>query len=377
MKKIVCLFYILSLFSCEGIKQLANEKVTTKFDCETVILNSKAALLNVKIDGLSSDFLFDTGATRSVLLDSTAVPNFSNKKISSLGSAKGADKKKIVNRLLTVKFNSSLFESDTKVLSFIKMPLSKCSQFKTSYSGILGMDVFFENQSILQLDFTNNKVCNINKQQLQEQLLDIHYQLLKSKCKSSQTFVFLTIEGIEYQFKLDTGYTGNIIMPYNDKLNFKNENKIELEGSLFQTISSYTNGKEIIYEKMPIVFAGENLQAKVNVSNSIKVQNIGIEFIKCFDWLIDYYHNKVYVKRNQNPTESAFKRKVMYYAKVVAEKLEVVVKEKNQTKFQLGDQIISVNGQKVTAENQCELQDLLNKIEDWNSLQLEVISNSK
>lgn len=377
MNKIVSLFYILIFFSCEGIKQLANEKVNTKIDCETIILNNKASLLNVKIDGFSSDFLFDTGATRSVLLDSTVVPNFSNKKISSLGAAKGADKKKIVNRLLTVKFNSTLFESDSKVLSFIKMPSSICSQFKTSYSGILGMDVFFENQSIMQLDFTNNKVCNINNQQLQEHLIKFKYQLLKSKCKSSQIFVFLTIEGKEYKFKLDTGYNGNIIMPYDDKLNFINENKIELEGSLYQTISSHTKGEELMYEKMPIVFAGQSMQAKVNVSNTIKAQNIGIEFIKCFDWLIDYNHNKVYVKRNQNEIESNFKRKVSYYAKVKAKKLEVVIKEKSQTKFNLGDEIISVNGQKVTAENQCELQDLLNKTDDWNTLQLEVISNSK
>ena len=54
-----------------------------------------------------------------------------------------------------------------------------------------------------------------------------------------------------------------------------------------------------------------------------------------------------------------------------------MVKEKSQSKHQLGDQIISVNGQKVTTENQCELQDLLNKTDDWNSLQLEVIPAQK
>ena len=128
---------------------------------------------------------------------------------------------------------------------------------------------------------------------------------------------------------------------------------------------------------MPVTFGSFNLEAKLNVSTSIKAQNIGIDFIKAFDWLIDYNNNKIYVKRNQNSIESVFKRRVMYYAKVKAEKLEIVVKEKSQTKFNLGDEIVSVNGQKVTAENQCELQDLLNRTEDWNSLQLGVISNSK
>ena len=83
------------------------------------------------------------------------------------------------------------------------------------------------------------------------------------------------------------------------------------------------------------------------------------------------------MKRNQNTTDSTFKRKVTYYAGVIDGKLEVIVKEKSQTKFNLGDEIVSVNGQKVTTENQCELQDLLNKTEDWSSLQIEVLSNSK
>jgi hypothetical protein len=83
------------------------------------------------------------------------------------------------------------------------------------------------------------------------------------------------------------------------------------------------------------------------------------------------------VKRNQNTTDSTFKRKVTYYAGVIDGKLEVIVKEKSQTKFNLGDEIVSVNRQKVTAENQCEIQDLLNKTEDWSNLQIEVLTSSK
>ncbi|MBL0014621.1 MAG: hypothetical protein IPP30_13250 [Flavobacterium sp.] len=341
------------------------------------MLNNKSPLLDLNIDGFDTNFLFDTGATRSVLIDSTVVPNFRIKKTSSFGSVKGADNKKIVKRLLTVQLNSSLFESNTKVLSFVTMPASRCQQPTRNYSGILGLDVFFENKLSMQLDFTNQKICNINDSQLNQSLADYPYQLIKSKCKWNQIFIYLTIEDKEYKFLLDTGYTGNIILPFDEKRKFRNNKKLVLEGSLFQTISSYTHGQEIVYEKMQIEFAGQHFESKVNVSTSIKAQNIGIDFIKAFDWLIDYNHNKVYVKRNQNAIESNFNRKVMYYAKVNKEKLEIVVKEKSQTKFKVGDQIISINGQKVSEENQCELQDLLNKTEDWNSLQLEVISNSQ
>ena len=376
MKKF--LFLLLLTFSfCSTIKQLTNQKIDENQGCSIITLDGKRVLLEMEIDHAATNFLLDTGAGLSVLIDSTIVKDFQNKEFGSLGSAKGADRKKIKNRFFTVELNCDLFKSESKVLSFINMPKSQCAQGKKSYSGILGIDAFFNQDFIMQLDFTNSKVCNINEEQLQQNLLNNQYQLLKSKCKSNQIFVYLEIEGKEYLFKMDSGYTGNIIMPYNEKLSFKNDKKLELEGSLFQTISSHTSGSEILYEKMPVTFGSFNLEAKLNVSTSIKAQNIGIDFIKAFDWLIDYNNNKIYVKRNQNSIESVFTRKVMYYAKVKAEKLEIVVKEKSQTKFNLGDEIVSVNGQKVTKENQCELQDILNKTEDWNSLQLEVLSNSK
>ncbi|WP_309642262.1 hypothetical protein [Flavobacterium sp.] len=377
MKKIQYLLLLLTLSFCSTIKQLSNQKIAENTGCSTIVLDGKKVLLDMEIDHVKTKFLLDTGAGFSVLVDSTIVKDFQNKEFGSLGSAKGADRKKIKNRFFTVELNCDLFKSESKVLSFINMPTNKCAQGKKSYTGILGIDTFFNEDYIMQLDFTNNKVCNINGQQFQQNLSNNQYQLLKSKCKRNQIFVYLNIEGKEYPFKVDTGYTGNIVMPYDDNLDFKNEKKMELEGSLFQTISSHTNGHEVIYEKMPVVFGSYNLQAKMTVSTSIKAQNIGIDFIKAFDWLIDYNHNKVYIKRNQNPIESNLNRKVSYYAKVNQEKLLIVVKEKSQTKYQLGDEIITVNGQKVSAENQCGLQDLLNKTDDWNTLQLEVVSSLK
>lgn len=377
MKTIAIIFGILLFISCKTIKQISNEEISVKTGCEQLSFEDKMPLFPIEIDNKETAFIFDTGATISVLIDSTLIDNFSKKDFSKFGSAKGADGKKVYNRRFTTSFNSNIFQSTNKVLTFINIPAKRCEKQKRYYKGILGLDVFFNDNLLLQLDFTNNKVCNITDQQLQQELADGQYQLLKSKCKMSQITIYLNIEGKEYPFHLDTGYIGNIIMPYDEKLNFKNDKKLELEGALFQTISSHTSGSEIVYEKMPITFGSFNLEAKVNVSTSIKAQNVGINFIKAFDWLIDYNNNKVYIKRNQNPIESTINRTISYYAKVNQDKLQIVVKEKSQAKYQLWDQIISVNGQKVTTENQCELQDLLNKTDDWNSLQLVVIPAQK
>lgn len=372
MKKYLAIIIAFQFCSCEAVKLLSKQEIKTYSGCSSIEYQGKVMTLPLELEKRKTAFIFDTGASASILTDTTIISEFHKRESVSLGAAKGADGKKIQNKFLAVRVQNPLFESANKALAYVNFPRNDCAT-SNSFTGIMGMDLFFEKGFSLQLDFSSGQVCNLNEEQLQRNLLGNSYQLVKSKCKANQIFVFLTIEEKEYPFKLDTGYTGNIILPFDAKRTFKNPNKTELVGAVFQTISSHTSGKEWIYEKMPLLFGTYDLSAKINVSSSIKAQNIGIDFIKAFDWLIDYNHNKVYVKRNQNPVESQLSRKISYYTKVIQDRLLIVVKEKSQTQYQLGDQIIAVNGQKVTVENQCELQDFVNKTDDWTSLKLEVL----
>ena len=372
MKKIIVLLFVSLLSSCTAIKQMKNEKINFKKDCSSMFFDKQKALVNVVIDQIDTNFMFDTGAGISVLTDSTII-DYKTKKIGFLGSSKGADRKKIKNKFLTVSLKNNLFESENKVLVFINMPISVCSA-KKKYSGILGMDVFLDEKSSMHLDFSNNKVCTISEDQIQILLKDNNKHLIKSDCKKSQIIVFVTIEGKEYPFKLDTGYNGNIIIPYSTEISFKNTNSIELNGLMYQTVGSHTNGKEIFYEKMPVSFGDFEFETKMSTSTSIKAQNIGLQFIKGFDWIINYNNNKVYIKRNENKIENLFSKKITYFAKAIKSNLIIVTKENSQTMFNLNDEITAVNNTKVTQENICEMQDLLNNTEDWNTLKLEVIS---
>lgn len=71
-----------------------------------------------------------------------------------------------------------------------------------------------------------------------------------------------------------------MIIPFQKDLIFKNTNKLEFEGSLYRTLSSQTSGREIVYQNMLIQFGKENFESKVNISSSIKAQNIGLNFCK-------------------------------------------------------------------------------------------------
>jgi len=80
MKKLPLLLLFLLFSFCSTIKQLSNQKIEEKKGCSDMQIEGKNALLDVEIDHVNTKFLLDTGAGLSVLIDSTIVLDFNNKK---------------------------------------------------------------------------------------------------------------------------------------------------------------------------------------------------------------------------------------------------------------------------------------------------------
>ncbi len=373
MKRVVLLLCF-AITSCTAYKQISKEQITVKSGCEVLDLSRGHALMNVSLEGTQHAFMFDTGATVSTLNDSTIVADFSNRKFGTLPiPMSGADSKKIKRRIFTTQFENELFHSENKTLSAISMPRTKCQG--KPLKGIIGLDCFFNDDKPLFLNFTDGKVCNITKSEMQARLAK-GYHKIKSSCNRNAIHVYLTIAGQERKMLLDTGHSGQLIIPASSGVNLEPHQPYRvLEGMVYQTVASTTDGTESYYDRVPVQFAGEEVLTQPLVSGTLTSELIGLQFIKGFDWLIDYDRNEVYVKRNHLKIEETSVRKP-YYAKA-DEKLIVYIKEKNQTKYRLGDEIVSVNGKTVTPENSCEMQSLLNKTQDWDTLDLEVIPASK
>ena len=362
------------MLSCKAIKLINSQKITTLKNISNMTFVGKTLSLDVKVDSVNTSFLFDTGAMASIILDTSVVKNFASKKKFDFGSTVGANGVKIKNSLFSVSLNSVLFKSENKVTTFINKPKSFCSSQKQVTTGIVGLDVFFNDDLTLFLDFSNKKISNVDESDVQDIKNRNQMELIESECKNNKIFIFLNINDVKCKFKLDTGYNGNIIMPANDKLKIDKKNlSFELEGAVFNTVSTSTNGSELFYENVSLRLGNFDLLSKLNISTTIKAQNIGIDFIKSFDWLIDYNNNKIYIRKNQNDLEKTYTEKINYYSKIINGKIIVIVKEKSSNKYSLGDEISIINYQKVTTENICDMQKLLKETKDWNTLNLEVI----
>jgi hypothetical protein len=372
-KQFLILILVTTLVSCTTIRQIKNQKIETRTNCSGFVSVNNKMIYRAKIDGHEQSFLFDTGATLSVLTDST-VTDMRKKELGNLGSAKLANNQKVKLQTMTASFDSELFQSNNKVFAYINAPKSKCNP-DTSYKGILGMDAFFKNDNPLFLDFSNSKICNISLLEKNE-LIKKDYIELKSECKSKQIFVFVTLFGKEYKFKLDTGFVGAVIFPSTEFVQLSNYNTLAFEGSLFKTVTSNTYGTDVFIENIPVTIGSATVNSNVIQSTSVGDHDnylLGYSFIKGFDWIIDYNNNKVYVKRNgveiKNKLDADFFKYAVYEKE---QKLYVLVKQKKENDFQVGDQIIAVEGVTVTPENICRLQDLLNTTRDWKSLNISI-----
>jgi hypothetical protein len=369
--KIFLLLVIFTLQSCTTIKQFSNQKIEIKEACKVTEMNSKMIYFDASIDGSKKIFLFDTGATTSVLTDSSGVITLESKKFGNFGSVKGADGKYSDLKTFTAKFSSELFESQNKVFAYLAKPQTSC-ELKENFVGIIGMDLFFKNKSSLSLDFSNNKICNLNSSQ-QNELIKNDFVLIKSECKRGQIFIFLTIKNKDYRFKLDTGFVGTLTIPFTEDLDFSEFISVTYLGKMFRTASAFTSGEESFYENVPVLFGSEKINSKLLVSKSIKAQNVGMGFIKAYDWIIDYNQNKVYVKKNKNNIGATINKNAFQYrASNENGKLYIVTKQSTLNLYKLNDEIVSINNKIVTSENICESQDLLNNTQNWDTLNIEI-----
>ena len=55
------------------------------------------------------------------------------------------------------------------------------------------------------------------------------------------------------------------------------------------------------------------------------------------------------------------------------ENLFISAKQKLLEQYNIGDQIIEVSNEKISSDNICEMQELLNKTQDWSELGVKII----
>lgn len=371
MKKLFLLFSF-ALCSCKLIRLTKEENIVFKSNEMKLDLNNELRV-KVKIDNKNEVFLFDTGASNTIVYDTTLIKDFSKKERINLFGARDPNGK-LATFYTPTNIETDMFSYNNQLVTILPAVKNYCMN-NYNIKGIVGSS-FFNKCDIKKYLFDFDKLilkgCN-------DKLDEKDYVEVKSKFFNNHFVVYLNLNGFEEPFLFDTGNTAYPIIIGNNS-NIKPVTYSEFIGSEaivasgnIKANSKYSNQNQLLISEckmnVPICFT----------SAKMKYNNMGLNLIKYFNWIVDFENKSVLFKRNNMSIEEQnIIPKYKYLSMIIDKKLKIITKSSIEKNYNIGDEITSVNNTKVTPENICEMQDLLNKTQDWDTLTLEVIpANNK
>ena len=355
--------------NCKLIRLTKEENIVFRSNQMKLDFNEGALLVSVKIDNKDEFFLFDTGASNTTVFDTTLIKDFSNKERISIFGVKDPNGN-ISSFYIPTNIETEMYLFNNQLVTILPSVKNYCSN-NYFYKGIIGSSFFKKSDTEKYFFDFDNLILKISKDKLDEK----NYSEVKAKFFNNHFAIYLNINGYEEPFLFDTGNTAYPLI-IGSNSNIKSINYTEFVGSEgivasgnVKANSKYCNENDLLISEYkmntPICFTS----VKVG-----KYNNMGLGFIKYFNWIVDFKNEKAYFKRNNILFE---KHNIIpeykYLCMIINKKLKIITKLKSETTYNVNDQIISVNNQKVTIQNICEMQDLLNKTHNWDTLKLEII----
>lgn len=383
----LCLMFIVC--SCKIIKSASkelkaynNEKYDIVNNQKLYFSDSAKTKLNVKINDSMYNMIFDLGAMGTVLYN----PKF------ELSSTSIVSKRDVIGMDNKIRAASLRYVVDSLVIPGMKVQKKGISiinkqqqkicgsdtaaiQKFRGVDGILGNDIF-GSADAYHINYEEGHIEFLPKQFTLEnfkgyQQVDASFNFME------QVMLKLTINGKAKKFIFDTGNTTGGL--------FLNQSISELDNTAIPNYEIHTmllgvGGIPVtkytkVFENYPYLI-GKDLELKTTFAcdTSAKQNNWGQAIAKKFNWIVDVKHKKVYCKyltpviKPATPKANPF----IQAATILNDKIVIYAVKKPVSKFDLGDEVISVNGQKVTKENQCDMLNVIYAAGNWDNLQLEV-----
>lgn len=364
---------LLTTYSCGIVSHILNEGNNEKTGVENFEINENKIILKAKLDGVEYDWLYDSGFTSSALMDTIGVIN---KKTSNLGSIKLPDGNKLKSEFISALIENDFMQIENKMFSILpkrKKSLCGSNLLETGLKGIIGSDVFSDKGSTIEINFEENQLKVLDEEEI-ENYKNAYGNPIKAEFKNGHFYPVLSINEKEYSFFFDTGYSGFLMLDYANHKELNLDSSLKLEGVMYQTIVGETvEGVNIFSTNNTIDFEGIELLSVVESSSTIKDRyNMGLKFIKNFNWLIDYSKKEAYIKLIDEKGVNQDLPKVSYKAHINdKDELYILSRNVNNKEFKVGSIIQSVDGQQVNSNTICEILKTLNATEDWNTLDIE------
>ena len=335
-----------------------------------VVSNKNQMLLKAEINGEMDTVMYDSGVNSFALLMYTPSTKpegmkFYNNRVS------GADKRskiKMTTLPVTIKTNMVVSEG----LGFANLgpepPICQREEALSAHN-IIG----FQGLNLVRymIDFTDNQMYEIP-----DSLSIDTTEFIPIKCKLYRDvlWVYPRINGVEYECIFDTG-NGAAAFLLQDEQRVGNplENDYVFEGSFGQAIGGHTDKQTfVLADQERLSLASVDKETEVMYVKSLAHNNMGLKAISKYDWIISSRGGKLRMYARPHTTDVVKPFEASAYRVSTADgTLKILTRLVNgNEKFKVGDQIISVNGEKITEENICHYYDLLTENKDWSGLEI-------
>lgn len=357
------------MVNCKAYKQYKKQDYQYLENIQDFKIIKDLMIVMPVVEGVSLPFVFDTGASVTVITDTTIIKDFHKRELSSFGKATFADGQMKKNVALTIdNFDTEIFKIKSKMVILIPVEKPICDTLR--YRGIIGSDVFWnlERSQKVVIDFDKSSIEVKNEDQINKKLSIEDYELVNAEFKNYNIFLNLNINGQSYKALFDTGFSGFFVLPNGP---FDAKKSFTILGNYFSTANSDISGRTDFYEKIPFEMGNMSCFGNVIVANaSIPSNIVGLKFIKNFNWIIDYQNEKIYAKRNSNTVSTYFDEIKNNYIKLEDNSIKISAIKEGSSQYTLNSEIIKVQNSPVTNMNICDMKKLLTSISDWEKLQV-------
>lgn len=288
MKNLKPLLFGLVLFLSFSCSVTKNQKKGTvlprNFNFVTEFTTAKSVIiLPFEIDGVSKNFLFDTGADFSLIQrDSTT---------GRTGNYDGASNRKMKLGTEYVK-SMKIGNIDFQNTFALNGNLVGLKEQILNFGGIIGQPII--NKANWLIDYPN-KTLRISN----ENIVDNTFQTIQIKREGGAPYTLISINGIEYKVVIDFGSSSEFNLPKESKLAKELLQQYDFDDN---ERDRYTlGGLQTIKEKVgivPLIKLGDiefkNVNTTINVSSQPR---IGIRFFKDCEIYIDNINNSYKIKK--------------------------------------------------------------------------------
>jgi hypothetical protein len=257
----------------------------------------------------------------------------------------------------------------------------------------LGLYTFPKRNDVMLLNFSDTSIAILDSTIAYD---TTDFMLIKSHFEGNKIKVCVTVDSIDYYFLFDTGAGGFLFLPkYKERKRVcsngicdyiyshlqyekhKKDNDVSITGFWAKDASGMVNDTVITQQTNTITMGRLDLiEGNLLYTKKSTLPIMGMAFISHFDWIIDRHNKKLYAKKIKVfEYEDYFSS---HYATVILDTtLQISLLPIGETKYQLFSIIDSVNGEKVTIDNICQMKELLNKENGFTDNEIVILSRQK